>query len=398
MSPTSEAKKGVGRREFLKYAATGVICAAVAGLGGYYGGYSSGYSSGYSEGLAAGRPPPPPERITLKVANYFPKGSVQDRLFESFCSELEERTGGKVRCEYYPAGTLLKATEMFDGVINGVVDIGYSHVEYTPGRMPVSECCDLPLGYTSAWVGSQVVNDFFNKFRPREFDAVKVLWLNTSPVNVMIVRTRPVYKLEDLRGLTIRAPGRIGDTVSALGAVPSPLPVVEVYDAMVKGVIDGVNIPLETLVTFRFAEVAKYVTVSWQVGNLYTFYVAMNKSTYEKLSSMPEVKEVFDRLCGEYKEKFALAWNMVDWMGYEYGIAQDVKYIELSEEEEARWREAVKPVIERYVSDMVAKGYSESEVRGWIDFIRERIEYWTDMQIRYRIPSPTGPPGMRPIA
>ncbi|MCX8205065.1 MAG: TRAP transporter substrate-binding protein [Candidatus Nezhaarchaeota archaeon] len=387
----SEAKKGVERRVFLKYAAVGAVCAAVAGLGGYYGGYQSGYSAGF----AAGRPPEvkPPEKITLKVANYFPAPAVQTWILEQFCRELKERTGGKVDYTYYPAGTLLKATEMFDGVIAGTADIVYSHIEYTPGRMPVTECLDLPHGYPSAWVGAQVATDFFNKFKPKEWEPVRVLWFNTSNPNVMITK-RPVRKLEDLRGLVIRAPGRIGDTVSALGGTPAPIPMIEVYDAIAKGVLDGVNSPFETLKTFRFAEVAKYVTASWPVGNLYTFYVAMNKETYEKLKLMG-VADIFDELCGEYKEKYALYWNMIDWEGYEFAKAQGVEIIDLPEAEIAKWREAAKPVFEKYVGEMVAKGYSEKEIRGWIDFIKERIEYWTKEQIRLRIPSPTGPPEMR---
>jgi hypothetical protein len=45
---------------------------------------------------------------------------------------------------------------------------------------------------------------------------------------------------------------------------------------------------------------------------------------------------------------------------------------------------------------MVSKGYSETEVKGWIQYLRDRIEYWTAKQIEYRIKSPTGPDAMRP--
>ena len=81
----------------------------------------------------------------------------------------------------------------------------------------------------------------------------------------------------------------------------------EVHDGLSKGVIDGVNTPFETLKTFRFAEVAKYTTSSWPVGNLYIFYVIMNKNSYEKLP--PDLKEILDKLSGEYKEKFGLMWH-----------------------------------------------------------------------------------------
>ena len=217
--------------------------------------------------------------------------------------------------------------------------------------------------------------------------------MHSSNPNVVICK-KPVRKLEDLKGLTIRAPGIVGNTVAALGATPAPTPIMEVYDAMAKGVIDGVNTPFETLKSFRFAEVAKHVTASWQVGNLYTFYVAMNKNSYNKLT--PDLKEIFDRLCGEFKERFALMWNLIDAEGKEFAEKKGVEIIELSPQEAARWKEAAAPVVEKYVKDMVGKGYSEAEVKGWIEFIQERIEYWTAKQIELRIKSPTGPAAMRP--
>src|SRR4030042_6730257 len=71
--------------------------------------------------------------IRLKVANYFPAPASQSTVLEEFCRELEIRTGGQVKVDYYPAQSLLKSTAMFDGIVNGIADIGYSHVFYTAG-------------------------------------------------------------------------------------------------------------------------------------------------------------------------------------------------------------------------------------------------------------------------
>lgn len=331
--------------------------------------------------------------IELKFANYFPPPARHSKICQEFLTELEQRTGGKVKGRFFAGGSLLKAPAIFSGVISGIADIGFSHVEYTPGRMPVTEAIGLPLGYPSGWVSNQVANDFYHKFKPAEWKDVEVLWMHTSTPNVMITKT-PVRTLEDLKGMTIRAPGTVGDTVAALGATPAPTPVMEVYDAMSKGVIDGVNIPFETLKTFRFAEVAKYTTASWQVGNLYPFYVIMNKNTYKKFT--PELKEIFDRLVGEYKERTALMWNLIDAEGREFALQQDVEIIDLTPEQAARWKEATKPVIEGYVKRMTGAGFSESEVRGWVKYLEERIDYWTAKQLELRIKSPTGPTEMRP--
>jgi TRAP-type C4-dicarboxylate transport system substrate-binding protein len=331
--------------------------------------------------------------IKLKFANFLPPAARHSKLCEEFIAELEKRTDGRVKIQYFAGGSLLKAPAMYRGVVAGIADIGLAHTEYTPGRFPVTGVCELPLGYPSGWASNQVVNDFYNEFKPKEWDEVRVLWMHASPPSLIICK-KSVRELEDMKGLRIRAPGIVGYIISALGATPAPTPMMEVYDAIAKGVIDGVYTPFETLKTFRFAEVVKYTTAIWQIGDTYTFYVVMNKSSYKKLPS--DIKEILDQLCGVYKERFALMWNRIDAEGRDFAIKKGVIIFYLSPQEAARWKEATEPVIERYVKEMVGKGYSEAEVRGWIKFIRERIDFWTARQIDWRIKSPTGPAGMRP--
>jgi TRAP-type C4-dicarboxylate transport system substrate-binding protein len=334
--------------------------------------------------------------VRLKVANYFPAPASQSTVLEEFCRELEKRTGGQVKVDYYPGQSLLSATAMFDGIVNGVADIGYSHIFYTAGRMPVTEASGLPIGYPTAWVGSQVLNDFYQQFKPKEFDKVKVLWMNTSTPSAIATAKKPVHRLEDLKGLTIRAPGVVGDVIRALGGTPAPTPMPEVYEAISKGVIDGESSNFETLKTFRFAEVVKYSTSCWQITNPYPFYVAMNKDSYNKLPA--NIKGIFDILVSEYKEKYILMWNAVDFTGKAYGMEKGVEFIELLPSEAARWKAAVEPVIDNYVKAMVGKGFPEAEVKGWIKFLRDRVEYWTKKQIELRIASIAGPPELKPEA
>jgi len=323
--------------------------------------------------------------VNLKIANYFPPPAAQTKLLGEFGKELEERSGGRIKVQYFPGGSLLKAPATIKGIDSGIADIGLAHIEYTRGRFPVMEACEMPLGYASGWVANQLMNDFYNQFKPKEFDDYQVLWLHANAPS-MIISKKPVRKLEDMKGLTIRAPGRFGDVISALGGTPAPTHIMETYAAISKGVIDGVFTPYETLRTFKFAEVAKYVTNTGFIGPCYPFYVVMNKKSYGKLP--PDLKEILDTLAGEYKERFALMWNGIEFPGKAFGQDQGVEYIQLSAEEVARWEEAVQPVIENYIKEMVSNGYQESEVRGWFKYIKERTAYLTAKQEFYQIKSP----------
>jgi TRAP-type C4-dicarboxylate transport system substrate-binding protein len=336
-----------------------------------------------------------PEVIELKCANYFPPPSRQAQTLEAFCLEVEARTGGQIKIDYYPGGTLLDASAMYQGVVDGVADIGYAPIHYTAGRFLVTEVITTTLGWPSAWVGNHVADDFYNEFKPAEWDEVKMLWLHANEPKVIYTK-QPVRTLEDLQGLIIRAPGSPGDIITALGATPAPTPTSEMADAIAKGTLDGAFLPYETLKTFKTADVVDYVTACWNIGSTDCFYTIMNKDAYESLEAVPEVKAIFDEVCGEYKEIFALMWNLIDFEGLAYAEGLGVEIIELSAAEAARWEEAAAVVVDDYIQKMVGEGYTEAEVMGWIEFLQERIEYWTDLQITYKIPSLTGPEEMRP--
>jgi TRAP-type C4-dicarboxylate transport system substrate-binding protein len=332
--------------------------------------------------------------INLKVANYFPPPSSQAKILEQFCRDLEKRTNGAVKVDYFAGGSLLNPVAMFDGVVSGIADIGYSHVYYTPGRMPVTEAAGLPLGYPSAWVAGQVLNDFYQEFKPKEFSAVRVLWMNTSTPSAIATSKKAVRKLEDLKGLTLRAPGLAGEVIKALGGNPAPTPMPEVYDAIAKGVLDGEASNFETLRTFKFGEVVKYSTSVWQITNPYPFYCVMNKKSYDKLPA--DIKIIFDNLAGEYKDRSQLMWNAVDFVGKAFGKEKGVEFIELSPTEAKRWIAAVNPVFDDYLKRVVGKGFSEADAKSWIKFLQDRIEFWTQQQIAYHIMSAAGPPEVKP--
>jgi len=79
-------------------------------------------------------------------------------------------------------------------------------------------------------------------------------------------------------------------------------------------------------------------------------------------------------------------------------IKSATSFIELSDAEVAKFKAAVEPVIGTWTQSMVDKGFTEAEVKSWIDFMGERIEYWRAKQIAWRIPSAAGPPEVKPEA
>jgi TRAP-type C4-dicarboxylate transport system substrate-binding protein len=326
------------------------------------------------------------EVIKLKAANYLPVTHKMSLLSGWFCDEVKKRTNGQVEITYYPGGTLLNPVKMFDGVVTGISDLGLSHTSYTRGRFPMSEIFDLPLGFPSGWVATGVSTDFFNKYKPREWNDVHVLYVTNPGPLVLLTVSKPVRTLEDLKGLRIRAVGQMSDVVKALGGAPIPLEMPDVYDALRRAVIEGITVDLSTLKYWKFAEVIKYVTADWQLGTGYTFYFVMNKDKWNALP--PNIQKIFTEVAFETKEKQAALWNEMDIEGRDALKSAGGQIIPLSDVEAAKWIKSVEPIIGAYTKNMVAKGYKEAEVGGWVKYIQERIEYWKKEEKQRKIPAP----------
>ena len=164
--------------------------------------------------------------ITLKYANFPPATTFPCVQMERWAKEVEKRTNGKVKVQTFPGGTLLPAKNIFDGVISGIADIGNFAMSYQPGRFPISEAVDLPIGFTTAPVASLVLYDLIEKYNPKEFEKVKLFTLFTCPP-ADLMTSKPVKSLKDLKGMEIRISGTGTDVLKlmAVALLPCPSPI-----------------------------------------------------------------------------------------------------------------------------------------------------------------------------
>jgi TRAP-type C4-dicarboxylate transport system substrate-binding protein len=325
------------------------------------------------------------EPIKLKFANYFPVIHKNTLFGQAFCDEIKKRTGGQVEISYYPGGTLLTAPKMAVGVSTGIADIGMAHCGYSRGRFPVMEIMELPIGSPSAYISTHVANDFYDKFKPKEWNAYYPLMFSTSPPAILQTVSKPVRTLEELKGMKIRGTGRIGDLVKTLGATPMPIEMVDLYESLKRNVIDGNFGPMEQLKGFKIGEIIKYTTACWKIGTSYTFYIVMNRSKWDALP--PDIKKIFQETANEFKEKWAVQWNEIEIEGVQYLKSQGGQIIQISDAEAARWVQASQPVIAEFRKDLVGKGFSEKEVDSWLAFVKERVDYWKAQEKLKKIPT-----------
>jgi TRAP-type C4-dicarboxylate transport system substrate-binding protein len=310
----------------------------------------------------------------LSYSNFFPSTHLNSILAEKWIAEIESRSEGRIKINYYPGGTLSEASAIYDGVVQGISDIGMSCFSYTPGRFPACELVDLPHGYPNGWVATMAANDFYNHFKPAEMDNVQPLYFHAHGPGVIISAQKKVAKLSDLKGMIIRATGIGANIVKALGAEGYGASQGETYELMSRGIVGGSYTPREVLKGWKQAEVTKYVTDCYEVGNTTMMFVVFNKT---KWNSLPDdLKDIITEVSSEWIEKHGMVWDYYDKVGIDYflelGGGREV--IELSSEETALWKEAaVAPLISKYISDKSALGLQAEEFES---YLLERVDYW----------------------
>ncbi len=212
--------------------------------------------------------------IKLSYAFFAPARSFPGVQMMRWAKEVEKRTHGKVKINTYPGGTLLGAKNMLDGVISGVADIGCFCPPYLPGRFPLMEAVDLPVGFKSARVASAVTAELYKKYQPKSFAKVKVLTMFCcAPGNIM--SKVPIKSLNDLKKLEIRGTGISGKYLGAIGATPVAMPMSSVPESLQKGVVKGLISSLDVMKDFNFASLCQNVTI--RNGSTISFAVVINK-------------------------------------------------------------------------------------------------------------------------
>ena len=286
--------------------------------------------------------------IKLTFSIFFPPTHGQTKAAMDWAKEIETLTDNKVQITVFPGGTLTKAPQCYSGVVKGISDLGFSLFAYTRGRFPVMAAVDLPMGYPNGKVASKVAQEFAKTFTPEELNDVKVLYLHAHGPGLLHTKT-PVRKLEDLKGMKIRATGLSAKVVEALGGVPVAMPQGQTYESLKKGVVEGTFGPMEVLKGWKQAEVIKYTTECYSVGYTTTFFVVMNLDKWNALPA--DVQKVFETVSEKYIDIHGKVWDSTDQEGREYTQSLGNEIIPLSDEENARWRKAVEPVVNDYITN-----------------------------------------------
>ncbi len=312
--------------------------------------------------------------VTLKLHQMLPgAATIPAQALKPWGEKVMADSGGRIKVEQYDTMSLGgKPPELIDQVKDGVVDLVWTVIGYTPGRFPATEAFELPFMMTNGEQTSKAFHEYCAKFCADEFKDYHVIaWHTHGPG--LIHSKNPVSKLEDMQGLKVRGGTRVvNQMLEKLGATPVGMPVTAVGESLSKGVIEGTTIPFEVAPSFKVNEIVKNVTTFSGENGLYTatFVFAMNKASYDKLPD--DLKKIIDANSGvEAAALFGKAMDAGDVRGKGIAEKNGAAIITLDDAETTRWKELATPLIDAWVQEMNGKGMKGDDM---IAYAREMLK------------------------
>jgi TRAP-type C4-dicarboxylate transport system substrate-binding protein len=217
--------------------------------------------------------------LTVRLAWYMPPHTATADQGTNFAKAISDLSGGKIKVETYPSGSLLKESNIAQGLSNNTANMAIFGMHWWSKYEPSLEWDTIPFladdagGLLNALHGKlgQDVNARLNKH------GVEVIGWGFYGYAESYVNTKRTIKLpSDLKGLKMRSEGKLSAKfLSAQGATPVAVDSSEVYTSLQSGSLDGAVSGLSSIVSRKWYEVGHYITAIHYVPLVYPIQVNM---------------------------------------------------------------------------------------------------------------------------
>jgi len=229
------------------------------------------------------------EKIELKFATAAADNLNEPYTFTiyEFKKALEEEMPDRFEVKIFPNRQLGDEKEILEGLSFGTVDMGVNTNAIMANVEPAFQLNDLPFLYANDQQAYDVLDGEVGRMLSEKMSSHGVLTLGyaSGGYRNMINNVRPIGGPEDVDGIKFRvmpSPLFLG-MFKALNGNAIPMPWGETYTAMQQGTVDGMEIPIPVIYTYKFAEITKYLSLTNHTFNVIGVNIA--KDFYEKLSS-----------------------------------------------------------------------------------------------------------------
>ena len=226
-------------------------------------------------------------QTTMKISISTAQNSHQGVAIDTFAKEVAARTGGRYKVETFYNGSLGGERESIEAVQLGTQELAFSSTGPVPNFVPEAKILDVPFlfrdkAHARAVLDGPIGQELLGKFDAKGFKALA--WAENG-FRHMTNSKRDVKSPEDLKGLKMRTmenPVHIA-AYKGLGIITTPMAFPEVFTALQQGTVDGQENPLPVIMSAKFSQVQKYLSLTGHVYSPCIF--VMNKASFDKLAA-----------------------------------------------------------------------------------------------------------------
>ncbi len=257
---------------------------------------------------------------TFKAAHVVQENHIWNKTAQKFGEELEKLSDGRMKLEIYPASQLGQEKDMVQQLETGSIDFGFLTNAYMSTRQDSLNAWFMPFTFNTLEEATALRESEPAKEMLKELDSQGLIGLDFAFAGNrhILMKDGFINSPADLKGKKVRIIGSpsFQKFWEATGAGPTAMPLPEVYTSLQTGVIDGMDIDLDALVTEKYYENAQYLTLT----NHATFptVIVMGKPSFDKLSA--EDQEIVKKAM-----KTAVDWGVQEAIKREQTNLEELK-------------------------------------------------------------------------
>lgn len=306
-----------------------------------------------------------PQKVILKLGTETAASHPETKGSQKLADLVKEKSKGTLEIQVFDSAKIGSMKERTEGMRLGTVDISTSSVGFLASYVPVLGVFDLPYIYKDKAHEFRVFDgaigkEIDQKMQEKGFRVVCYFDMGSRQITN---NKQPINAVADIKGMKIRVPQTEAsiEGFKALGAAPTPMAFSEVYMALQQKVVDGQENPLSVIVSAKFNEVQKYLSLTNH--QLFIQVLSISEKTWKKLS--PEHQKILMEAAKEaqayereiaQKEETDLIKTLKD-KGMEINEVKNI----------APFAEAAKPLREIYIKKL---GKEAQDMFGKIDAVR----------------------------
>jgi len=288
------------------------------------------------------------EPITLKFGFPNPPTAWINTIgIGNWAKDIASRTDGKLNVQVFAGGSVVNQRNVYDRVLNNVVDFGYGPFGEISDQMPRVEVTNLPFESPGMVTSSAALWSMYRAgLLDEEFKRLHIITTFCLPPSGLHIN-KEVATLEDIKGVKLTSATRAnGEVIERLGATVVAVTNPEAYGALQRGMASGTMLSSAGVTTFKLHEVTKYhvaLPLGCTTGGFF-----MNKESYARLPQ--ELRAALDAASGDPMAKFMGEEAYRQELEARKIIASgpNAVMVTLDDKEMSRWRERLRPMAEEW--------------------------------------------------